>query len=289
MKIQGILLSTDGSEFSKGAIREAIRLAKRYSCKLYVISVIETNPEFEALAPEIVEKAEIQTRDHLISVKELAKAEGVDCETIVNRGEEPYRFIVDEVSKRKIDLIVMGRRGKKGLTRLLMGSVTARTIGHATCDVLVVPRAAHIELKKILVATDGSKYSDAAATKAVRIAKSCGSLLVAVSVVPSESISPFDIVHSEMQKDLIIEKELKVAEGAIQGIKEMCKKEGVPFEGLIFTGKPYEAIVSAAKEKKADLIVVGSHGRTGITRLLMGSVAERVIGLSECAVLVVKT
>jgi hypothetical protein len=79
-----------------------------------------------------------------------------------------------------------------------------------------------------------------------------------------------------------------MAECSIKDLKELSAKEGVSVTGLIYSGKPYEAIITTAKEKKADLIVVGSHGRSGIDRLLMGSVTERVIGLAECAVLVVK-
>lgn len=70
---------------------------------------------------------------------------------------------------------------------------------------------------------------------------------------------------------------------------DAAAKEGVKAEGLTSTGKPYEVIVQIAKERRADLIVVGSHGRTVIERLLMGSVTERIIGHSETAVLVVKT
>ena len=66
------------------------------------------------------------------------------------------------------------------------------------------------------------------------------------------------------------------------------EKEGIKTTGLIYSGRPYEAIIEAAKEKKADLIVVGSHGKAALARLLMGSVTERVIGTAECAVLVVK-
>lgn len=287
-KIEKLLLSTDGSEFGEGAIREAIKLAKTCSSKLLAISVIETNPEYETIAPQLVEKAEKEARQQLEAVKERAKKEGVDCEIIERQGEDPFKYIVDEAEKNQAGMIITGRRGRKGLKRLMMGSETARIIGHAPCNVLVVPRAANIEFNRIIVATDGSKYSDAAVHEAMSIAKRCGSTLIAISVIPSEASSPFDIVHTEMMKEDIAEKELKMAECTIRDFKEASEKEGVSVTGLIYSGKPFEAIINTAKEKKADLIVVGSHGRTGISKLLMGSVTERVIGLAECAVLVVK-
>jgi nucleotide-binding universal stress UspA family protein len=101
--------------------------------------VVEVNPEYEALAPQIVEKAETETKEHLDSVKKRAEKEAISCETIVHQGEEPYRFIVDEAKKIKADMIVMGSHGRTGIKRLMMGSVTARVIGHAPCKVLVVP------------------------------------------------------------------------------------------------------------------------------------------------------
>jgi nucleotide-binding universal stress UspA family protein len=139
MGFEKILLATDGSESAEAAIQEAINVARVCSSRLYVLSVVEVNPEYEALAPNVVEKAETETKEHIDSVKKRAEKEGIPCETIVHQGEEPYRFIVDEAKKIKADMIVMGSHGRTGLKRLMMGSVTARVIGHAPCKVLVVP------------------------------------------------------------------------------------------------------------------------------------------------------
>ncbi|MBI5741794.1 MAG: universal stress protein [Nitrospirae bacterium] len=287
-RLERILLSTDGSEFSEGAVREAIKLSKTCSGKILAISVIETNPEYETIAPQLIEKAGKETRMRLESVKEMCSKEGVDCEITARQGEEPYRYIVEEAEKNKADLIVLGRRGRTGLKRLMMGSVTAKVIGHAPCDVLVVPKAADVDFRKILVATDGSKYGDAAVSEAIAIAKRCDAPLVIISVVPSETESPFDIVHSQMQKGLISDQETLQAETVVKAAKNLAEENGVNARAFIYAGKPYDAVLETAKEQRVNLIVVGSHGRTGIARLLMGSVTERVIGLAECAVLVVK-
>lgn len=283
-----LLLATDGSLFSEGAIREAIRLAKRCSSKLAAISVIETNPEYETIAPQLLEKAEQAARVHLETVKAQAKKEGVDITTNILEGEDSYNFISDEAVKNKTTMIIMGRRGKTGLKRLVIGSTTARVIGHAPCNVLVVPRAAQVEFKNILVATDGSRYAAAAASEAIGIAKKNKSKLIVLAVVPSESMQPMDIVHSQMSRDVIAEKELSMAENSAKAVKEIAQKEGVAVEAFVMGGKPADAIVQTAKEKNVDVIMLGSHGKTGIDKLLMGSVAERVIVLAACAVLVVK-
>lgn len=74
-RLEKLLLSTDGSEFSEGAIREAVNFAKACSSKLFAVSVVETNPEYNALAPQLVEKAEKETRQYLESLKERASKE----------------------------------------------------------------------------------------------------------------------------------------------------------------------------------------------------------------------
>ncbi len=139
MGFKKILLATDGSDSVKVAIKEAINISKICSSKLYILSVVEVNPEYEALAPGVVEKAEAETRGHLEAVRKKAEKEGISCEIIAHQGEEPYRFIVDEAKKKKAEMIVMGSHGRTGIKRLMMGSVTSRVIGHAPCKVLVVP------------------------------------------------------------------------------------------------------------------------------------------------------
>lgn len=148
-----------------------------------------------------------------------------------------------------------------------MGSVTARVIGHAPCDVLVVPRDAKVECDRILVATDGSSYADAAAREAIAMAKKCGGSLAAISVATSDS-------------------EIQLAEQNVNNVSSQAAAEGITAETRTAVGRDYVEIVAAAKDFNADLIVVGCHGRTGLAQLLMGSVTERVIGLSPAAVLV---
>jgi nucleotide-binding universal stress UspA family protein len=91
------------------------------------------------------------------------------------------------------------------------------------------------------------------------------------------------------QRELIADKEMQVAEKNAKAVKEAAQKEGVDVQAFVMSGKPADAIIEIARDKVADLIVLGSHGRTGIERLLMGGVTERVIVLASCPVLVVKS
>ena len=282
-----ILLATDTSKYSKGAVKEAINMAKSCDSRLYAMSVIEINPEFIALAPLLMEKQEKTVKKHLEKIRDMAAQKNVECEIIIREGDKPHNMIIEEADKKNAELIVMGRRGRTGLAKVLMGSETARVIGHTICKVLVVPRSSSIKWKRIIIATDGSKYSKAAVRESIRMAKQCTglptrqggqagqantSILSALAVIP----------------EYATEEETKTATNAVREIKRNAEKENIKSETAVLTGNPFETIVKFAKKKNADIIVMGSHGRTGIQRLLMGSVAERVIGHAECAVLVVK-
>jgi hypothetical protein len=210
-----------------------------------------------------------EAREHLEMVKSKASKEGVDCEIIVHQGEYPHEYIADEAAKNKIGMIIMGRRGRTGLMRVMMGSVTAKVIGHTLCRVMVVPKDAKLSFEKILIATDGSMHSEFASHEAIDIAKRCGSTLIAFSVAKKDE-------------------SLTAAKACVDIVKKAAEKEDVKVEALIRTGLPHEVIVNTAAHEDVGLIVVGSHGKTGITKLFMGSVTERVIGHAKCAVLVWK-
>jgi len=152
----------------------------------------------------------------------------------------------------------------------LMGNVTARVIGHSPVNVLVVPRGGMVAFHRILVASDGSPYSEAAWELALSMAKQAESKLIGVSVAPEEG----DIDEAKA----IIHRMLTAANRARLPLK------GVSPQGVAAD----EGIVQQAIKNEVDLIIMGSHGRTGLKKLLMGSVTERVIGQSPCPILVVK-
>jgi nucleotide-binding universal stress UspA family protein len=138
--LKTILVATDGSEYSEKALYEAINLAKSCNTKLYVMSVVEVNEEYEALAPQVVEKADEEARMFLDAAQKCAEREKISCNTIVHRGEDPAHFIIEEAEKLKADMIVMGKHGRtKALRKLFVGSVTAKVVSHAHCKVMIVP------------------------------------------------------------------------------------------------------------------------------------------------------
>jgi nucleotide-binding universal stress UspA family protein len=274
-----ILVCTDGSPDSEGAITAALNLAKTTGSTLYLLEVLFYLAGYELQAPdtlappmvnlELMQAQETMARERLEARKAEAAGEGVLLTPRVRTGSSAYEGILEEAGELKPDLIIMGRHGYTGLTRLLMGSVTARVIGHSPCNVLVVPRDVPLSFKRLLVASDGSKFSEAAWTEALSLAKTMNSELIGVSVAASD-------------------RDIPAATQVVRALEESASRQGIALDTMIPMGRPEEGIVKAADFKAASLIIVGSHGRTGLKRLLMGSVAERVIGDAKCPVLVVK-
>jgi len=137
--------------------------------------------------------------------------------------------------------------------------------------------------KRILVAMDKSKYSEKAFDQAISIAKICKSTLFVVSVV---NLFP-EVMEMLPTHE---EKMLMGTRAFLDGFKDRAAKENIPCETIMHVGgQPHEFIIHEAKEKNIDLIVMGTHGRTGLDKLLIGSVAERVVGHAPCAVMVTPT
>ena len=263
-----ILLATDGSDFSAGATRVAVAMAAKASAKLSAITVL---PEPDGVAPELIEEKRKSAEAILDRVRKAAEAANVTCETNARYGRDPYEVIVKEIRDNHPDVAVLGRRGRRGLARFMLGDATAKVIGHAPCSVLVVPETSDM-WGPILVATDGSRSSDAACVTAARLAHVYNSPLSVMSVmVPS---------HRETRQ--------AEASQIVERVAAALKKDDIPVEGLVERGIAEEVILDAAKRRRIGLIVLGSHGRTGLGRILFGSKAERVIEHAPCSVMVVK-
>jgi nucleotide-binding universal stress UspA family protein len=138
-KLSTIVLAVDNSKHSEAALSEAFGLAKNCSAHLYALSVVEANEELESLAPKAVEKMGEATKKLLDSVSERAKKENIKCSVISHTGDNPAQFIVEEAKKLNANMIIMGKHGaRKGLTKFIMGSVTAKVLSHSPCNVLVI-------------------------------------------------------------------------------------------------------------------------------------------------------
>lgn len=280
-KYRKILVAYDGSPSARNALVIASQMARANKSWIKVIAVLPSyQGDLELIGVQnIRETMEGPGRELLTEAKRIADAGDFHILTNLEQGE-PFDRIVHVAEDENCDLIVMGRKGLSPLERELMGSVTARVIGHTGRDVLVVPDGAGLAWGRLLLASDGAGSSDNATEKALSLAADYGSQLTALAVVYTND--EFLALAHEMINGLI--------EKALARLDELVQrgaKLGVTITPLVREGEPHEVIIQQAGEDKADLVIMGSHGRKGLSRLLMGSVTERTIGYAECPVLVV--
>jgi nucleotide-binding universal stress UspA family protein len=270
-----ILLATEGTEFDVGAERVGIELAASCGAPLLAVLPLVSNPEYESLAPERAEQAEAEAMAKLDKLRQASRNRGVELQSTVRLGEEPFREIVDEARERQADLIVLRRRGKRSfLANLLLGEMVHTVTGHAPCNVLIVPRAAQLWANAVVLATDGSPHSDWAAATAAAVALRYGLPLTAISVSESGDGRAADDGAAKAN----VERALAVIRSA-----------GAQATGrVIADGKPYEAILAAAQDTGADLIVIGRRGLNRVERILFGSTSEQVASHANCPVLIVR-
>jgi nucleotide-binding universal stress UspA family protein len=275
-----ILVAYDGSGSSGSALKAASAIALEEKSWVKVVAVVPSyDGDLELVGVSNIRDAITGPgRKILDGAKAAAEEEGLSILTDLEQGE-PYERIVSVADDEKCDLIVMGRQGSSHLERELMGSVTARVIGHTKKDVLVVPQGTDISWESVLFATDGSPRSEEAAALALDLAETYKSKLTIVRVVYTND--EFLALAPSMVTELV-EKSM----AALAGLKDRAAEKGISVETVVKEGEPYRAITALAEKVPASVIVMGSEGRRGLRKMLMGSVTEKVIGYAPCPVLV---
>jgi hypothetical protein len=268
-----ILLATEHTEFDSGAERIALELAKRCGIPLAAVVPVTSNPEYEAIAPQIAARAEQEASAKIGELRAAAQTAGVEINIAARRGEEPFREIVQEAVERSSDLIVLRRRGKPGfLSNLLVGEMVTKVVSHAPCSTLFVPRAAKMWSQGVLAAVDTSPFGGHIASVAAKVAKQCGLPLHIVSVLAHDTTAG-----------------RAATENALAHARASAISAGITAPGSSMpTGKAHEQILAAAKDLNADLIVVGRHGESNVVRTPFGGTTQKVIGLADTPVMVVR-
>lgn len=262
-----LLLATEHTEYDTGAEAVAISMAQRCQLPLATVLPLVSNPEFEALAPEIAVRAEQEAAAKIAEIRANAQAQGVAIDLHVRRGEEPYQEIIDEARERNTELIIVRRRGKRGfLANLLVGEMVSKVLAHAPCHVLFVPREARMWNQGVLVAAEPGAQGLRLVKTAAAVAAECGLPLHLVHVAASEA-------KSTAITDFLVE-----AQAAAMQL-------GVTLHTESRYGKAYAEILAAASACRADLLVIGSRGDSHIGRAMIGGVAQKIIGLSDKPVL----
>jgi len=276
--IDSILVPTDGSDGAETGARHGIGLAADVGAELHVLSVVdaleidaslsgvdETDPKgrFEAEATRAVETITELARPHL----------DAEPTTAVEWGR-PFRSITEYVERHGIDLIAMGTHGRSGLERFVLGSVAEKVLRTASVPVLVVPPAATADIgtgyRELLVPTDGSEAAARAVDWGITLADADDGRIHALYSVDTGRFAGGELadVYDSLEA---------TGQAALDAIREQAAEAEIDVTATIGTGPAARVIRSYGEDHEVDLIVMGTHGRSGVERYLIGSVTESVV------------
>jgi nucleotide-binding universal stress UspA family protein len=298
VQIRNILCATDFSDFSNRTIPYGVALAKEFTAKLYICHVIDLSAiaiygEFQLNPIDQQNRIKKKAGEQL---DQLIGAQPVKWEPLITVGHT-----ADEVSRlveeKEIDLVIAATRGRSGLKRLILGSVTERLMRVLSCPLLVVHSPEHefvnqisqeIRLKRILVGCDFSPDSDLAFQHALSLAQEFeADLHLAHVIEPSvsdELLKPDKPLVEEIQQGL----HSRLTEKLIAMVPEEARNWCTP-QTRILEGQPYEELGGYARSEDMDMIVLGVRGHGLVKTLLLGSTTDRVVRQAPCPVLSVST
>jgi nucleotide-binding universal stress UspA family protein len=282
-----VLFPTDGGEGASAALEHVLDIAAAHDATVHVLHVADTNIDsVTRVGGEVVDVLEREGEGIVREAAERAGERGVETVTEVLQGE-PYSTIVDYAGSRGIDLVVMPTRGRRGLERFLLGSTTERVVRESDVPVLTLRPAGEppaYPYRDVLVATDGSDGARAALRVGVDVANGAGATLHVLSVVDTASLGVD--VRTDIQTDAMRESANEVVEEATA----FATDAGVEsVSGTVEeAASVHRAIRSYVEDHDVDLVVAGTHGRSGLDRYVLGSVAERLVRTSPVPVLTVR-
>jgi len=285
-----ILVAVDSSAESTLAAREAAARPWPAGTAVRMITVVEPvfalNGEY---APDL-EGALHRSAEHTVqSAAECFQHAGLEISTAVLSGD-PKNVIVKEAADTGADFIVIGAHSTHGVLQFLLGGVARAVARLAPCSVEIVRRVPDYKPLKVLLATDGSPCSNAAVRSVAGRPWASGTEFRILSIVePSVPLlrPPY---FSEERMEQLRGQDMQRAQQAVCIAEDILSGAGIGSTSTIAVpaATPKELILSEAAEWRADLIVVGSHGRRGASRLLLGSVSEAIALHAQCSVEIIR-
>jgi nucleotide-binding universal stress UspA family protein len=290
LTIRRILFPTDFSDNAARAFPRAVSLAARHDAELHVVHVTEPST-----APNEQSGRSLPVSSDVLN-EWLGRPSGgagpdLDDLPVIQKqiaAGVPSEQLLAYVEDRDVDLVVMGTHGRRGVQRMLLGSVTEEVVRKAPCPVLTVNPEAEIQpaptLRHILVPVDFSDAAKAAVRHAQQLALLYGAKLHLLHVV-EEVVYPsaYGVEPPVLPIEDVVTR-VETSMGAM--VRDELGDERVRVTATV--GYAPMTILDYAEDTGADLIVIATHGRSGLDRVLLGSVAERVLRRSPIPVFVVK-
>ncbi len=294
MALTTIVVGTDLSQPSDHALDRAVALAELNKARLLLVHAQANDAPIAEVDNDMLERlGEVSAAVRAEEARQLGdrlaaiEARGVKIE-LVSRVGPPDEVLTAVAIEQHAELIVLGSHGHTGIARLLLGSVAAGTIRHATCDVLVCRGpSAKTAFQRPLVATDFSPASANALAHAARVsAPGVAIEIVHAWQLPAGSWGATLLGQARFPWSTVRDAVLASARSQADKLLAEHQDLGHPLTIELVQGPPASVITHAAEKNGHDLIAVGAHGFRGVRRLLLGSIAESTVRHSPCSVLV---
>ncbi len=297
--VSRILVPTDFSPCSERALEVGLHLARRNGAEVMLLNITELtadytyHPSFFAPDPRVASiEADHASKQALENTVSMLQTDGVTVKTASVRGLFAAEAICEYATHAKVDYVVIGTHGRRGIRRLALGSVAERVVRRAPCPVLTVRRdlpTVPKELRsRVLVPVDFSDFALKAVRTGTRLVRSSGGQLVLLHAVGREQLP---LLYQNDPRTLI-EREAEAQEKARERlgyIAEELTHGEVPVRLRVVSGTAARSIIDYANNHRVSLVCLSTHGRTGLHRFFLGSVAERVVRRAACPVLTVKS
>lgn len=268
-----ILVPVDFSEPSDEAFRFALLWARHYDAHIHVMHDIEIPTETitgATIIREEMEEAYAESEQRMTELTQIREADGVTMRAEILRSTEPKRSILNYAEEHEIDLLVLGTHGRTGRVEKVIGSTAERVLRRSPAPCIVVSATNRSDsLDRVVVPVDFSEYSEKALGHALEIADVFGAELILLHSAPDDP--PSDV------------------ERRLRDLYEQSGRDSADTRFVAAADDVEPAVNGAALKYDADLIVMVTHGRTGLRRALTSNVAESVIRRAPCPVLTYRT
>ena len=300
-----VLVPLDGSKLAEQVLPYVGLIAKAFQSRVELVRVIGptpsglTDPAHGIYKSQIIESQRGQATDYLAKVAASLQKRALTVATIVHEGD-PADIIITEAAREKDTLIVVTTHGRGGIARLVLGSVTNKVLYNTTCPLLVIrakeksPSPEAVRLKIAILPLDGSALAEQALPHATALAQAMGLQVVVVRAILSaqELVTyaggPWDGIPPDVLDDIIKRTESD-AKSYLRRVDAKLRKQGVSsLKEKVLYGNAADAIIDIAQKTDDNLVVMTTHGRSGIGRFLLGSVADRVVRSCGDPVLLVR-
>ncbi len=312
--LRRIVVGLDGSAQAESAVPAAAALARASGARLTLVQALpsgETLEVIDAAHPDVfrysasegseddVLAARAAARDaraYLERVAALWRASGITVDTLVVAGD-PADVVIEVVTTRSADLVVLATRGRTGLDRLLFGSVAEAILRRSPVPVVLLQSLAPEyelagpgQIVRLLVPLDGRPLAEAALPWAGDLARSLHAEVVLARILPPAS-SPAEEASASTetgQEISLSDERVKSAQEYLDVVAQRLRAAGVRVSTVVRRDQPAVGLVAAADAQSAALIVMATHGRTGLPRTLLGSVALEVVRQAQRPVVLVR-